>query len=1458
MLTVTAKDAAGNTGTAILTVTYDATPPTVSITTPTSGATYTATSSPLTVGGTASDNIGVTQVTWSNSAGGSGTATGTTSWTASGIALQSGTNVITVTALDAASNASTTTLTVSYAGSSSGPIAAYAFSEGSGTTSADATGDGYTATLFGGPAWVQGHTGTALSFNGTSSYATVPNLPYLSTWTVSGWVWSPTAPANANPSGPIHHSQNFHFSWNHSNPAFIGTVALSVGGAWYPASFGPLAANTWYYLAATYDGETLKSYVNGALVTSNPGPSGPPDADPFPFTLGKHSQASQFFQGIVDDVRVYSRALTLAEIQNDMNTAVGVDTTAPIVIITTPTSTGTYGANTSPLTIAGTASDSGGVAHVTWSNSAGGSGTATGTTSWSVGSIALQPGTNVLTVTAQDAAGNNGSATLTVTYDPTAPTIAITSPTTGATYTTGTSPLTLSGTAGDNVLVTQVTWSNSTGGSGTATGTTSWSVSGIALQSGTNVLTITATDDANNTATATLTVNYTGTDTTGPVLAITSPTNNQVVNTTPINLEGTATDAGRGNSGISSVRVNGGLAAGGTATGAGTAQWTSTVTLSPGPNSISVVASDNSASQNATTAQITITYDATPPTLAITIPTTGATFSTNSSPIALAGTASDNFAVTQVTWSTSTGASGTAGGTGNWTANGIPLQAGTNVITVTAHDGANNTSTATLTVTYSAPAGLVAAYGFNEGSGTATVDSSGNGYNATLEGGPAWVAGVYGLALGFDGVSSFGTASGVPYLPAWTVSGWVKSPAAPTNGAPSGPIHHSQNFHFNWNHSNPAFMGTAALSVGGVWYGASFGSLAANTWYFLAATYDGKALNAYSNGVLMTSNTSMSGPADQDPAPLTFGKHSQLSQYFQGTVDEVRIYNRALTMAEIRSDMNSPTPPPDTVPPTIAITAPSSGATVSGTVTASANASDNVAVAGVQFLLDNQPLGIQVTSPPYNMFWNTAGVANGSHLLGAVATDTSGNQTSTVINVTVSNTVATDPATVGQWSAPFALPIKDVHMILFRTGDVMMWDAFDLGYQAYLWTPSTGAFTNELSADNIFCSAPAVQADGSALIAGGHVYGGVGIPDVNRFDPISKTWSSLAPMAFARWYPTATSLSDGRVLVIGGSTTCFTCIADIPEVYDPTTNTWTQLGSAALDVPLYPQTFLLPDGRILLAAATEGIVQAQTLNLNTQTWTVVDPALVNGGSSVMYRPSLILKSGTGSAPPPRAPVAASEFNAYVLDMTQPSPAWTSVGAMAYPRTYHTLTMLPDGKVLATGGSETTDPGSQPVYAAEIWDPQTLNWSVMSSMQMARTYHETALLLPDGRVLVGGGGGCCNAPDQMNAEIFSPPYLFKGARPTISAAPSTVSYGTQFVVTTPNAASISSAVLIRNGAVTHQMDRSQNYVPLAFSVGSGTLNVQMPSNRNLAPPGDYMLFIVNGGGVPSVASMMTIH
>src|SRR5262249_42624049 len=160
--------------------------------------------------------------------------------------LQPGTNVLTVTAYDAANNTGTDTLTVTYTPTMSGVMAAYNFDEGSGSVAADDSGNGNTATLSGGATWVAGHSGDALSFDGSSGYSTAPSVPYVANWTVSAWVRSPAAPGASGYSGPIHREKNFQINWNHVDPNFRGAAALNVGGAWFAASFGPLAANTWY------------------------------------------------------------------------------------------------------------------------------------------------------------------------------------------------------------------------------------------------------------------------------------------------------------------------------------------------------------------------------------------------------------------------------------------------------------------------------------------------------------------------------------------------------------------------------------------------------------------------------------------------------------------------------------------------------------------------------------------------------------------------------------------------------------------------------------------------------------------------------------------------------------------------------------------------------------------------------------------------------------------------------------------------------------------------------------------------------------------------------------------------------------------------------------------------------------------------------------------------------------
>ncbi len=190
---------------------------------------------------------------------------------------------------------------------------------------------------------------------------------------------------------------------------------------------------------------------------------------------------------------------------------------------------------------------------------------------------------------------------------------------------------------------------------------------------------------------------------------------------------------------------------------------------------------------------------------------------------------------------------------------------------------------------------------------------------------------------------------------------------------------------------------------------------------------------------------------------------------------------------------------------------------------------------------------------------------------------------------------------------------------------------------------------------------------------------------------------------------------------------------------------------------------MLPDGRVLVTSAFDDPTPTRALNVSTQTWTVVDPVARDAHSAAMYRLGRIMKSGTSANSDP--PFFTAVPNTYVLDMNQPSPAWWQTASMAFGRSYHNLTLLPDGNVLATGGGRNTDPFAQgqAVFAAEMWSPETETWTTMAANQVPRLYHSTALLLPDGRVLLAGGGrfGGGAIDDQLSAEFYSPPVPLQG-------------------------------------------------------------------------------------------------
>lgn len=467
-------------------------------------------------------------------------------------------------------------------------------------------------------------------------------------------------------------------------------------------------------------------------------------------------------------------------------------------------------------------------------------------------------------------------------------------------------------------------------------------------------------------------------------------------------------------------------------------------------------------------------------------------------------------------------------------------------------------------------------------------------------------------------------------------------------------------------------------------------------------------------------------------------------------------------------------------------------------------------------------------------------------------------------NIDVQFSGVPDPAVFGQWSSVFDAEIVAVHLNLLPTGKVLFWQNGGIGQtlldQIRLWDPGANTLsTPALPTHDIFCSGHSFLADGGLLVTGGHDNAdGVGLPNASIYDAFTDSWTSLPNMNEGRWYPTNTTLANGDVLVISGVKDANFTKNTLSQVWQTASGTWRDLTTAQevapLGVDLYPRMFLTRDGRVFKAGPDQDTWYLDTSGSGT--WTQ-GPASNFGlrtyGSAVMYDLDKILITGGGEFPP----TATAE----VIDLNNPTPAWRFVAAMTFARRHLNATLLPDGKVLATSGTSSPEfnNANNAVRVAEIWDPETEIWSTMAAMHVPRLYHSTALLLPDGRVFVSGGGRFAPAGlvENQDFEIFSPPYLFGGLRPTITSTPATLTYGQSFDLQTPDATSITNVNLIRMPSVTHAFDQNQRMIKLGFSQASDGLAVTAPDSGSLAPPGHYMLFILNGNGVPSAAQIIQI-
>jgi hypothetical protein len=447
-----------------------------------------------------------------------------------------------------------------------------------------------------------------------------------------------------------------------------------------------------------------------------------------------------------------------------------------------------------------------------------------------------------------------------------------------------------------------------------------------------------------------------------------------------------------------------------------------------------------------------------------------------------------------------------------------------------------------------------------------------------------------------------------------------------------------------------------------------------------------------------------------------------------------------------------------------------------------------------------------------------------------------------------------------------------VYAALMNNGNVLFYyypASGALNSQAMVLNPVTGVVTNVALpvSEDIFCSGITVLGNGNVMSTGGNIEGttcthdasGCGTTNVMLFNPSTSTWTTGQDMIDARWYPTSVETSAGTVLEVSGTNSTGAFIQTQMETFNYTTGYWTALPASAnlpsADLQVYPRLSLLPTGNILLSSPAEASYQ---FNPTTNEWSFV--ADVNFGYRY-FAPHVMLPGQekimvAGGSPGDLNGGSTATNTAEIIDMSQTKPAWTYTGSMTYARYNENLVLLADGTVLAVGGGGGGGRYANPVYAAELFNPSTAQWTVMASQQIQRTYHSSAVLLPDGRVVSAGSDN--GAPTQVTYEIYSPAYLFKGARPTITTAPTTLTYAAKFNITTPNASTIASVALVRPGATTHADDMDERYVPLTFTIGSGTISATAPANGNLAPPGYYMLVIVNSSGIPSIMPFLYLN
>lgn len=475
--------------------------------------------------------------------------------------------------------------------------------------------------------------------------------------------------------------------------------------------------------------------------------------------------------------------------------------------------------------------------------------------------------------------------------------------------------------------------------------------------------------------------------------------------------------------------------------------------------------------------------------------------------------------------------------------------------------------------------------------------------------------------------------------------------------------------------------------------------------------------------------------------------------------------------------------------------------------------------------------------------------------------------------------VSADPGVSGAWSPVIGTPVIPIFQAVLPNGKVLMWDSVgDQAAETYtnhtftramVWNPANNTYKRvDVQGYNIFCAGYAHLPNGNILVAGGNADASLaGIVQTHIFNWQTETWTRGANMSSARWYPSVSAMANGEYAVVGGG---------------PATTEIYQANGAFRSLPgfsndtygsrIYPFMISRPDTQLGLFGPYNASYTVTISGDGATTWSGArDGKDRNYGSFATFDIGKSLIIGGGRMTEDGISNVPTKTSVIVNNNAGSSQSVTASGSMSVGRRQFNVTLLADGSVLATGGIKSgayTVDLANAVTSAERWDPATGTWKELASASRIRQYHATATLLPDGRVLTGGGGVCDACMDagylEKNIEYFSPPYLYKkdgsgqlAARPVISSAPTSIPINTNFSITSSQAANIRKVGLVTFGDATHGVDQGQRYVPLKFTASGTTLTVTGPPSGGVTPPGYYMLFIIDAAGVPSLAKTVQV-